>query len=371
MNSAPARSATPRPGFLVGGFFDDVVSAVEAPFTTAADAVSAIVGVVPGGDWVKGAFDSGKSWIGDMARTSWGFSILTVISGQLEILIGGAAAGGGSAALVGALGPQVASLAWALPGVAKGDCGFSQAYVGEFLRRLKQLKDYFAGGSGLGDSLIAQIEQLVDNGAFRELVNSDTVRNLQAQAASVGVNLDAKQALAKAGASPDALAAKFNTRADATANATNLVLCQQVYDTSNFDLATGASPQIVITTPANVPLPTGVIHDPAAAAMLPIPPLAGTPSATDVLTAILSAQHAGVDNARLSRLVDQYNGIMAAMPVGGGAPAHPGVVVSSPTFAVVALIAGLTSLAIMTAPAWGTYAVLHRHEIFPRRGRRR
>lgn len=341
--------SAPRVAF--GGLFDDFVSVVEAPFKTAAGAVGDVLRVVPGGTWIQGAFDSGKTWIGDMARTPWGFTALTLIAGQLEIGIGGAAAGGGASPIVGAIGPQIASVAWGLPGVLKGDC-FSSAYVAEFGHRLKQLADYFGGSAGLGDSVAAEVTQLVNDSAF-----FDFLTEAKQQAAALGVNVDTKAILRKAGADPNSLAKKFNVRADSAANASNLVLCEQIYDTSSFDPASGAAPASFDPTSASAPGAAGQT-DTTASQIRPLPTLKGTPTATDVLTAILLAQKAGVTDDRLIALKAQYNDLFAREATMTGTNPNgppPGVLVGSPSFATVAFLAGVTSLALVTSPAWGAW----------------
>src|SRR5262245_4210173 len=99
----------------------DVLRIIEKPV----DAVGNLVLKVPGASWVKGAFESGASFLGDMAKDPFGNEVLTWISDGLAVVTYSAPV----------LGVAVASLAWTMPDALRHEC-FTEAYVKEFVNRL-------------------------------------------------------------------------------------------------------------------------------------------------------------------------------------------------------------------------------------------
>lgn len=341
-----------RPGYAylrpprVGSFWDDLGSVATFPFRTAAGAIDDFLSVVPGGGWVKDAYNQGATWLGDMARDPWGSRILWAITSGL------------TPALAQIVGPQIATALWALPGALRGEC-VGEAYVKELTSRITLLANVY-GPNAIPDAVTRQVTQLVQDTGFLDLVNRPNV-----DAAKAGTNLSTADALKKIGASPNQLAAKFNVRADAAALATNLVLCETVHDVSNYDPATGANPNEAFVISPNSPLSV-LTKDPAAFLFKPVPRLPDRATASDVLTAILTAQNAGVPEANLADLKQQYQELLTKEQAGAAAAAvaaNARVDAAHGLFSAAPLpplLGQVLTLTVLTAPLWATVLYLRK-----------
>ncbi len=127
-----------RPHLGVGGWFDDVVDWSEGAAEDATNAVVDVVTSVPGVDEGVSSVEDAASFLGslpgfeqaggllqDFARTPYGRVALTALSTNLT---------GGLAPIVG---PQLATVAFSLPGVLRGE-KFDEAWVNEFAMRVQR-----------------------------------------------------------------------------------------------------------------------------------------------------------------------------------------------------------------------------------------
>jgi hypothetical protein len=182
-------------------------------FEGAGDVLTSILDRLPGSKWVKDAVNAGAGWIGDFAKTPLGFWTLQVITNNLY---------GPLASQTGTYGPQIASVVWAVPGLAKGD-SFSEAYVTEWVNRAVGVAQFFAG-KGVGDvvaQLGGQVTGLLANPDFKQLFD-------QFKAQFPGQVT--RQLLVQAHLTPEEISKKFNVRPDAAATAINAQLKTKLYN---------------------------------------------------------------------------------------------------------------------------------------------
>lgn len=122
-----------------------VISAVENDVSNAVDSVVNVLHVIPGVDW------AGEQ-LKDFASTSFGQWFLRILAGSVVYT-----------GLAPYLGPQLASVGFALPGVAKGD-KFASAWTQEEIWRVSEAAKYFAGNAAktLSDAALAQLQPYLD-----------------------------------------------------------------------------------------------------------------------------------------------------------------------------------------------------------------
>lgn len=120
-----------------GEFNDASFGSIWDVISDAADSVLSVVHVVPGVDWLGDRLK-------DFANTTAGSVVLRALSTQL------------TAGLVPYIGPQMASVAFAVPSLAKGD-NFAKAWVSETIWRIKTTAEILA--SMAGDSVSKTIEK--------------------------------------------------------------------------------------------------------------------------------------------------------------------------------------------------------------------
>jgi hypothetical protein len=352
-------------GPRVGSLLDDVLS----PFKSAADAVGDIVSRVPGSAWVGQAFSQGATWIGEMAKTPWGFTILTAATGTFVL-----------PNLAPIVGPQIASVAWTIPELAQGQC-FSTAYIQELTHRAEAVATYFFK-KDVGDGSVelpddvkqqigAQVAQVTDqikelyaNPAFQGAFDVLAVKNLAAQA-----NLSLRDALAQLKLSPEDVAARFGVLPISAAMLENLLLCSIVFSSSEFDVPTGRGtvqvPSGAGTTFPSRPGAAVIFQSPT----LPIPALPDGSTSAEILDEIQRAASAGATDANLTALRAQYAQVLGqevahhaeveaaaqarAVALQGGfvvappAPSPPG-----PTAAPSGLLPLAAAAALLTLPLW-------------------
>jgi hypothetical protein len=208
------------------GYGDDFGSIFDDAWDVVTSAVSGVESVIP--DFAKDAFNK-------FANTAIGHVVLFAISGSAF------------AALVPSVGPQLAAVAFALPGMAKGD-NFMKAWTDGFMERITLLINYFAGGGGTTSGAAAQAKQDATSkmglpadpastaAATQQVANlaSDQMAKLTAYVASIGGpdklgNIDFQTLAQRAGVRED-FAAQY------LANAVGNLTLPKSY---SFDPATG------------------------------------------------------------------------------------------------------------------------------------
>lgn len=234
---------------------------VAGPF----DFLGDIFDEIPGSDWIKSAAESGAGFIGDFAKTPVGFFTLQVISNNLYGPIANTSLGAVSG--MQTVGPQIASVIWAMPGMAAGE-PFTEAYIKEFIERVVGLIEYFGGkraGEVVDRELSAPLKKLVaENPNFKDLIT-----RAKDEAARLG--LPARHALEQMGLTPDKLAERFHVRPDVAALGINAYFHDFVYDvgdpaTSEFDFSGNHSRPLpvlgAVLDPFRPPLVPGVVIGP-------------------------------------------------------------------------------------------------------------
>lgn len=161
----------------------DAVNTVAGVASDAAGDVLSIAEVIPG---VSNAVTFFGSELQDFANTTVGTIALRAFASFVY------------PGLATVLGPQLAAVAFAIPGVAKGD-NFSKAWLAEFLYRLEKTAD-IVGADAAGE-LVAQFQPAMD-----QLI-------AQAQANGLDVETYAQQLEAQTGASLSDLANKLGVNA--------------------------------------------------------------------------------------------------------------------------------------------------------------
>lgn len=206
-----------------------IISEVGDLVSDAGDAGLVILRALPAGDWVEKTTRSGFDWIGKAAKTKAGFFVLQLITNQFYLPLSQAGFVINGQLLT--VGPQLASVVFAIPGVVAGK-DFVEAYTTELAARIVALIEILgskaageAAKEGLDQAkvLTDQIRQLEQNSELKFLFDQ-----FKSDIAKRGVQLT-KAELQKAGLSPEQIALKFRVRADAAAAAANAYLQQMVY----------------------------------------------------------------------------------------------------------------------------------------------
>lgn len=191
-----------------------VVKAVNA----GADVVTSALSRIPGGNLLMDAAGGGLDALSSLAKTIPGQIVLTAVSGGMAAYF----ATYNLPILNQAMGPQLASAFWALPGVARGE-PFAQAYMAAFIERMRKLAEYFGG-----EAAAYAANQL---GPAIDYLKSIVPAELQGEELAAW--------LAKAGITPESLAYKLGIRPDVAAEALNGMIARAMYDVESFDLKTG------------------------------------------------------------------------------------------------------------------------------------
>lgn len=223
---------------------------VSGPF----DFIGDIFHAIPGSDWIEKAAESGAGWVGDFAKTPVGFFTLQVITNNLYGPIANTSLGAVSG--MQTVGPQIASVIWAMPGMVAGE-PFTQAYIKEVIERVVGLIEWFAGREGgkyAEQHFSEPLKRLAANPEFKDIVSR--VKNELPQLAT-------RKALEELHLTPQELALRFQTRPDVIAAALNAFFHEFIYDvgdpnTSEFDANGNYKPSLV--EPPLVPgivIPTG------------------------------------------------------------------------------------------------------------------
>ena len=137
-----------------------------------------------GADWIS---DAVGGPLKDLASNEWGVYLIRAVAGSF------------SAALAPILGPQLASVAWALPGLLKGE-RFDKAWLEEFSFRVQGVAEWL--GVEYGKQLIEQLhsasEELMAESreAFGDLPVDEAVKRLNLDIANFAQRLGIREDVA-------------------------------------------------------------------------------------------------------------------------------------------------------------------------------
>ena len=127
----------------IGEFWSDALDVVTAPFEFAGDVISDAADIlvqIPGIDWAS-------EQLKDFARTGVGKIVFRALASSLY------------GPLAPVLGPQLASIAFAVPGLFRGE-PFDEAWITEFVDRVQQTADIL--GPGLMEHLVPQAKHTLE-----------------------------------------------------------------------------------------------------------------------------------------------------------------------------------------------------------------
>lgn len=213
----------------VGWFGSDIVDAVVDVATSAIDKTKAAlkdvgnaVSSLPGGNWVVDAINQGAQWTHDLANTPVG----TVLFRALASTLYGPLAG----SLGFAFGPQLASITWALPGLAKGDT-FEEAWTTEFIYRAKTTAEILGAGPA-ADAIGGPM--------------GDALSTITQWAKDAMPNVSLPDALSRLGWTPEELAKDLGIRVDVAALALNLLRRADIYNMDDYDPSSGNHKVVMI-----------------------------------------------------------------------------------------------------------------------------
>lgn len=219
------------------------------------NAINDFINNVPGGEWIKGAYNTlDNSFIGDMVKSPEGqialVSITTAMSTGLSNVV--VPLDGPSQVKVG---PIIASAVWAVPGVVSGD-SFQEAYAKSLSYRIMQL-DKIGGGPGLAAEFSGQVKDLLNNPdlvkiltQLKSLYGDETAQQLQNRLNGL--------------ADPDTIVSRYGKRGDAGAAVANGVFRKPIWDLISQFGADGTllHPHALPTLPGNIPsqgpIPSGM-----------------------------------------------------------------------------------------------------------------
>lgn len=173
------------PVVAVGSIFSDAWDAVEDVASSVVDRVGDAIKAVPGGKQLLAAADAAGELAGDFARTPVGLVVFRAISGVLYA---------STATMLGPiLGPQLASVAFAVPGLARGD-NFTEAWLTEVKYRAEETANILGGD--VGDVVAEQLGSLLGKLAEQLQVGDMITESASELARRFGVREDVA-ALAK------------------------------------------------------------------------------------------------------------------------------------------------------------------------------
>lgn len=200
-------------GGAVGGAAKDIVHAIES---------------VPGVDWITSDLEN-------FAKSDFGTTVLRALSSTAYI------------GLAPVLGPQFASIAFAIPGMAKGD-SIADSYVNELAYRVKTTADILTAGQG-GAALSAQAKTLMSQ---VDIAGQEVMNQAKALGANLGVPTSIDDVLSKAGVNAQSIAAKLGIRED---------MAQSAIDAATRKLSF-AMPGINVPGLFSIPARGGATFDP-------------------------------------------------------------------------------------------------------------
>jgi hypothetical protein len=222
----------PYPDVRFGGFRIPVISDIV-------DAGVSLFKGIPGSEWITDAVSNGADWVGDMAKTTGGQIILAGITNAM-LFPGIANLAIPSASGMQFVGPQVASLVWAIPGMAAGD-SFADSYAKEVTWRTVYITQIF----GLGQEGKAIAQKFLDG--IAKVLNVDnkgdaaTAKALDDFGAIYTDVTDdeARKRLIEKGLDYGSIARRDGVRYDSAAAAVNARLRRKLYDIQSFPVNGG------------------------------------------------------------------------------------------------------------------------------------
>lgn len=129
----------------LGWFGEDIVDTVADAVDTVTDTAGDIISVIPGGDPLLGVMhDLVTGPLRDFANTGVGAVVLKAIASSF------------TGATAWTIGPQLASIFWATPGMLRGD-SFEEAWISEFKDRVEQTAEIV----GVPDEIAGQFGELL------------------------------------------------------------------------------------------------------------------------------------------------------------------------------------------------------------------
>lgn len=220
-------------GTTFGFSFDDVLKTIASPFDDAVATALNLVSAVPGGDWVRGASRDVARFL--ISSPGVGIPLVGAISAGLASGLVTGASGQAYEALAPVVGPQAASVAFALPGVVAGD-SFSTAWSQEMAKRLRDLAARY--GAEVSAEAASQLRSLGLDSGLKDLITPDAVKAFKD--ANPQAALTTAEALDKMGLGPEAIS-KLNggiPPPDVVALAENYLLHEVAYDVNSFSVDT-------------------------------------------------------------------------------------------------------------------------------------
>ena len=269
-----------------GSIFGDAADWVSDRVDDVGDAVSDVGDFVhdniPGGEWVVDAVNAGAGWIATFAKTGVGTIVMRAISSAMF------------PAFSATLGPQVASVAFAFPGIVKGD-RFTEAYITEVAHRTSETARILGSDVAeqvitgpLKDTVAKLIKQLADKTGGKNLLGLNPAELMKA----TGLTPAAAAYMKELGLTPESVAKQFGIRQDVAQMVLD-VLNQTTSDLTRFDVATGK------------PLPTRSL------ASAPISTSATAQSATELKVSLAKAKEMKMPTAVITALQKKYDAAVA------------------------------------------------------------
>jgi len=235
--------------------------AVYIPVVSPAlEALSNLFQGIPGSEWITGAAASGAEWLGDVAKTKGGQVILVGITNAM-LFPGVANLAIPSASGMQFVGPQVASLVWAIPGMVAGD-SFVDAYAKEVTWRTAYIAQLFGGEEG---KIVAR--RFLDG--IAKVLNVNNQGSAASEKALNDFNTaysglsdeQQRQKLIEQSLDYDSMARREWVRYDSAAAAINAKLRRNIYDIQSFPVD-GSHPSATVspaTSERGLPSGTDVI----------------------------------------------------------------------------------------------------------------
>lgn len=157
----------------IGNIFGDIWDVV----TSVADGVVSAAHIIPGVDWAGDQMkDFANSTVGKIALTAFTSGLYGASEATLSAYT--------------ALAPQLASLAFAFPGLLAGD-SFTKAYVSELTLRIKQTAEYVSpeAGAALGKAIEPIATEIMNNPSIQALIakGTDDLPNITKKIVDAGV----------------------------------------------------------------------------------------------------------------------------------------------------------------------------------------
>jgi hypothetical protein len=160
-----------------GSFFDSVGNFFGGIVGTATDAVGSVWSGIPGSGAVDDITGAATQAMNDFANTAVGQTVLRALATSLT---------GGLAPY---LGPQLATVAWAVPGLAAGNTNFIDAWSNEFKWRVETTAQQL--GADVGKLIADQVTKTLAQLHLERAINDKITESVQQLAEQFGIREDA------------------------------------------------------------------------------------------------------------------------------------------------------------------------------------